>query len=155
MKQDKTNKTLVQNRQASHEYFILERFEVGMCLTGDEVKSIKSGNANLKEAFIYAEDGGIVIKNMHVSPYEKTDGFTKNSPRRDRKLLMHKQEILKVRQKVEKKGLTLIPLSLYLKGALIKMEVGLCQGKHTYDKKKTLMEKDNQRYMERQIKNYN
>ena len=113
MKQDKTNKTLVHNRQASHEYFILERYEVGMCLTGDEVKSVKAGNANLKEAFIYAEDGGIVIKNMHISPYEKTDGFTKNSPRRDRKLLMHKQEILKVRQKVEKKGLTLIPLSMY------------------------------------------
>ena len=113
------------------------------------------GNANLKEAFIYAENGNLVIKNMHVSTYEKTDGFSKHDTRRDRKLLMHKLEILRVRQKVEKKGLTLIPLRIYLKGALIKVELGLCQGKHTYDKKQDLMDKDNKRFIERQIKNYN
>ncbi len=147
-------KVLITNRQAGHDYFILEKYEAGIVLSGDEVKSIKMGNANLKEAFIYAENGSLVIKNMHVSTYEKTDGFSKHDTRRDRKLLMHKLEILRVRQKVEKKGLTLIPLRIYLKGALIKVELGLCQGKHTYDKKQDLMDKDNKRFIERQIKNY-
>ena len=147
-------KVLITNRQAGHEYFILEKFEAGIVLSGDEVKSIKMGNANLKEAFIYAETGGLVIKNMHVSTYEKTDGFTKHDTRRDRKLLMHKLEILRLKQKVEKKGLTLIPLRIYLKGALIKVELGLCQGKHTFDKKQDLMDKDNKRFVERQLKNY-
>ena len=147
-------KVLITNRQAGHEYFILEKYEAGIVLGGDEVKSIKMGNANLKEAFIYAEDGGLVIKNMHVSAYEKTDGFTKHDTRRDRKLLMHKLEVLRLKQKVEKKGLTLIPLRIYLKGALIKVELGLCQGKHTFDKKQDLMDKDNKRFVERQLKNY-
>ena len=147
-------KVLITNRQAGHDYFILEKYEAGIVLSGDEVKSIKMGNANLKEAFIYAENGSLVIKNMHVSTYEKTDGFSKHDTRRDRKLLMHKLEILRVRQKVEKKGLTLIPLRIYLKGALIKVELGLCQVKHTYDKKQDLMDKDNKRFIERQIKNY-
>ena len=147
-------KVLITNRQAGHEYFILEKYEAGIVLSGDEVKSIKMGNANLKEAFIYAETGGLVIKNMHVSTYEKTDGFTKHDTRRDRKLLMHKLEILRLTQKVERKGLTLIPLKMYLNGALIKVELGLCQGKHTFDKKKDLMEKDNKRLLEREIKNH-
>ena len=147
-------KVLITNRQAGHEYFILEKYEAGIVLSGDEVKSIKMGNANLKEAFIYAETGGLVIKNMHVSTYEKTDGFTKHDTRRDRKLLMHKLEILRLKQKVEKKGLTLIPLRIYLKNALIKVELGLCQGKHTFDKKQDLMDKDNKRFVERQLKNY-
>ena len=147
-------KVLITNRQAGHDYFILEKYEAGIVLSGDEVKSIKMGNANLKEAFIYAENGSLVIKNMHVSTYEKTDGFSKHDTRRDRKLLMHKLEILRLKQKVEKKGLTLIPLRIYLKGALIKVELGLCQGKHTYDKKQDLMDKDNKRFIERQIKNY-
>ena len=147
-------KVLITNRQAGHEYFILEKYEAGIVLSGDEVKSIKMGNANLKEAFIYAETGGLVIKNMHVSTYEKTDGFTKHDTRRDRKLLMHKLEILRLKQKVEKKGLTLIPLRIYLKDALIKVELGLCQGKHTFDKKQDLMDKDNKRFVERQLKNY-
>ena len=147
-------KVLITNRQAGHEYFILEKYEAGIVLSGDEVKSIKMGNANLKEAFIYAETGGLVIKNMHVSTYEKTDGFTKHDTRRDRKLLMHKLEILRLKQKVEKKGLTLIPLRIYLKGALIKVELGLCQGKHTFDKKQDLMDKDSKRFVERQLKNY-
>ena len=147
-------KVLITNRQAGHEYFILEKYEAGIVISGDEVKSIKMGNANLKEAFIYAETGGLVIKNMHVSTYEKTDGFTKHDTRRDRKLLMHKLEILRLKQKVEKKGLTLIPLRIYLKDALIKVELGLCQGKHTFDKKQDLMDKDNKRFVERQLKNY-
>ena len=149
-----SEKVLVFNRQASHEYSILERYEAGMVLTGDEVKSIKNGNANLKESFIVAEDNALVIKNMHISLYEKVDGFSKTDTRRNRKLLMHKIEILRLKQKVDQKGLTLIPLKIYLKGALIKMELGLCQGKHTYDKKKDLMERDTKRDTLRQIKNY-
>ena len=149
-----SEKVLVFNRQASHEYSILERYEAGMVLTGDEVKSIKNGNANLKESFIIAEDNALVIKNMHISLYEKVDGFSKTDTRRNRKLLMHKIEVLRLKQKVDQKGLTLIPLKIYLKGALIKMELGLCQGKHTYDKKKDLMERDTKRDTLRQIKNY-
>ncbi len=149
-----SEKVLILNRQATHEYSILERYEAGVMLTGDEVKSIKNGNANLKESFITADYGALVIKNMHVSQYEKVDGFSKTDTRRNRKLLMHKTEILRLKQKATQKGLTLIPLKLYLKGALIKMELGLCQGKHTYDKKKDLMAKDNKREVERQLKNY-
>ena len=150
---ENTEKVLSNNRSAYHDYSVLEKFEAGIILTGDEVKSVKNGNLNLKDSFIFAENNSLVIKNMHISRYEKVDGFSINDTRRDRKLLMHKLEVLKISQKVERKGLTLIPLKLYLKGALIKVELGLCQGKHTYDKKKDLMEKDNKRFVERQLKN--
>ncbi|MBO7187119.1 MAG: SsrA-binding protein SmpB [Clostridia bacterium] len=150
---ENTEKVLSNNRSAYHDYSVLEKFEAGIVLTGDEVKSVKNGNLNLKDSFIFAENNSLVIKNMHISRYEKVDGFAINDTRRDRKLLMHKLEVLKISQKVERKGLTLIPLKLYLKGALIKVELGLCQGKHTYDKKKDLMEKDNKRFVERQLKN--
>ncbi len=150
---ENTEKVLSNNRSAYHDYSVLEKFEAGIVLTGDEVKSVKRGNLNLKDSFIFAENNSLVIKNMHISRYEKVDGFSLNDTRRDRKLLMHKLEVLKISQKVERKGLTLIPLKIYLKGALVKVELGLCQGKHTYDKKKDLMEKDNKRFVERQLKN--
>ena len=153
MKNKDDEKILTNNRSAYHDYSVLEKFEAGIILSGDEVKSIKLGNANLKDSFILNENGSLVIKNMHVSVYEKKDGFSNSDTRRDRKLLMHKLEVLRLTQKVERKGLTLIPLKMYLKGALIKVELGLCQGKHTFDKKKDLMEKDNKRSLEREIKN--
>ncbi len=149
-----SEKTIAVNRQATHEYFVQERYEAGIVLTGDEVKSVKNGNINLKDSFIYAENNALIIKNMHISVYEKSDGFAIKDAKRDRKLLMKKLEILRLRQKVEKAGLTLIPLKIYLKGSLIKFEIGLCKGKHVYDKKADLMSKDNKRDVERQLKNY-
>ena len=154
MKNKNDEKILTNNRSAYHDYSVLEKFEAGIVLSGDEVKSVKLGNANLKDSFILNENGSLVIKNMHISVYEKKDGFSNADTRRDRKLLMHKLEILRLTQKVERKGLTLIPLKMYLTGALIKVELGLCQGKHTFDKKKDLMEKDNKRLLEREIKNH-
>ena len=151
---EKNYKTIAVNRQAQHEYFVLEKYEAGIVLTGDEVKSVKNGNVNLKDSFIFAEYNTLVIKNMHISVYEKSDGFAIKNAKRDRKLLMKKSEVLKLKQKVEKAGLTLIPLKIYLKGALIKFEIALCKGKHIYDKKADLIEKDNKRAVERQLKNY-
>lgn len=147
-------KTICLNRQATHEYFILERYEAGIVLEGGEVKSLRLGNVNLKDSFCIMQNGELVIKNMHIALYDKAGAFSTKDSKRDRKLLLHKGEILKINAKVSQKGLTLIPLKLYFKQALIKMELGLCQGKHTFDKKRSIMEKDIKRESERQIKNY-
>lgn len=142
------------NRQASHEYFILDRIEAGISLEGGEVKSLRNGGANLKDSFCVVYNGEMLIKNMHIAVYDKSGAFNTRDSRRDRKLLLHKEEITRLKSKVEQKGLTLVPLKLYFKQSLIKLELGLCQGKHTYDKKRSLMEKDRIRDKERQIKNY-
>ena len=147
-------KTICLNRQATHEYFILERYEAGIVLEGSEVKSLRLGNVSLKDSFCIMQKNELVIKNMHIALYDKAGAFNTKDSKRDRKLLLHKDEILKINAKVSQKGLTLIPLKLYFKQALIKMELGLCQGKHTFDKKRSLMEKDIKRESERQIKNY-
>ena len=147
-------KTICLNRVATHEYFILDKFEAGIVLDGGEVKSLRMGNANLKDSFCLVQNGEMYIKNMHIAVYEKAGAYNVKDSRRDRKLLLHKDEIIKLKSKVEQKGLTLVPLRMYFKNALIKMELGLCQGKHTYDKKRSLMEKDVKREKEREIKNY-
>ena len=147
-------KTICLNRHASHEYLILERYEAGIVLEGSEVKSLRLGNVNLKDSFCIMQNNELVIKNMHIALYDKAGAFNTKDSKRDRKLLLHKEEILKINSKVAQKGLTLIPLKLYFKQALIKMELGLCQGKHTYDKKRSIMEKDIKRETERQIKNH-
>ena len=147
-------KTICLNRQASHEYFILERYEAGIVLDGGEVKSLRLGNVNLKDSFCIMQNNELVIKNMHIAVYEKAGAYNVKDSRRDRKLLLHREEIIKLNAKITQKGLTLIPLKLYFKHALIKMELGLCQGKHTYDKKRSIMEKDIKRENERQLKNY-
>ena len=148
------DKVICLNRSASHEYFILERLEAGIVLEGGEVKSLRRGNVNLKDSFCVIHDGELFIKNMHIALYDKAGAFNTKDSRRDRKLLMHKLEILKVGAKIAQKGLTLVPLKLYFKQSLIKMELGVCQGKHTYDKKRAIMEKDLKREKERAIKNY-
>ncbi|MBQ3492632.1 MAG: SsrA-binding protein SmpB [Clostridia bacterium] len=148
------DKTICTNRAASHEYFILDRIEAGIVLEGGEVKSLRAGNVNLKDSFCVIHNGELFIKNMHVALYDKSGAFNTKDSRRDRKLLLHKQEIVKLGAKIAQKGLTLVPLKIYFKQALLKMELGLCQGKHTYDKKKSLMEKDIKREKEREIKNY-
>lgn len=147
-------KTICLNRQATHEYFVLEKYEAGIVLDGGEVKSLRLGNVNLKDSFCITQNNELVIKNMHIAVYEKAGAFNVKDSRRDRKLLLHREEITKLNAKITQKGLTLIPLKLYFKQALIKMELGLCQGKHTYDKKRSLMEKDIKRENERQLKNY-
>lgn len=147
-------KIICQNKIANHEYFILERYEAGIVLEGAEVKSVRLGNCQLRDTFCVIEKGELFIKNMHVAVYDNSGAFNSRDSRRTRKLLLHKSEISKLFAKVSQKGLTIVPLKMYFKQALIKVEIGLCQGKHTYDKKKTLMEKDLQREKERIIKNY-
>ncbi len=147
-------KTISLNRIATHEYFILDKFEAGIVLDGGEVKSLRNGNVNLKDSFCLCHGGELFIKNMHIPVYDKAGAFNTKDSRRDRKLLMHRDEIIRLSAKVEQKGLTLVPLRLYFKQAIIKLELGLCQGKHTFDKKKSLMEKDLKREKEREIKRY-
>ena len=147
-------KVICSNRSAAHEYFILERYEAGIVLDGGEVKSLRAGRANLKDSFCAVEKGELFIKNMHIATYEKAGAFNVRNSKRDRKLLLHKDEISRLVGRINQKGLTLIPLKLYFKKALIKVELGLCQGKHTYDKKRVLMQKDLERDKQRQIKNY-
>ena len=147
-------KIICVNKVANHDYFILERIEAGIVLEGSEVKSLRQGNVNLKDSFCSAENGELFIKNMHIALYDKAGAFNTKDSRRNRKLLVHKDELIRLNSKVSQKGLTLVPLKLYFKQALIKVELGLCQGKHTYDKKRSLMEKDLNREKERQIKNY-
>ena len=147
-------KIITTNRYASHEYFILDRIEAGIVLEGSEVKSIRQNSVNLKDSFCVVYGGEMYIKNMHIAVYDNSGAFNTRDSRRDRKLLLHKDEIIKLTAKVEQKGLTLVPLKLYFKQSLIKMELGLCQGKHTFDKKRSLAEKDRKREQEREIKNY-
>lgn len=147
-------KVICLNRAASHEYFILERIEAGIALDGGEVKSLRMGNCNLKDSFCSVHNGEMLIRNMFISVYDKATAFNEKNARRDRKLLLHRTEILKLKEKVEQKGLTLVPLKMYFKNALIKIELGLCRGKHTYDKKQALKEKDLKREKEKIMKNY-
>ncbi len=147
-------KTISLNRVASHEYFILERHEAGIALDGGEVKSLRKGSVNLKDSFCVVYGGELYIKNMHIAVYDKVGAFNTKDSRRDRKLLMHRDEIIKLSAKVEQKGLALVPLRLYFKQSIIKLELGLCQGKHTYDKKRSIMEKDLKRDKEREVKRY-
>jgi SsrA-binding protein len=147
-------KTICINKSASFEYFIEEKYEAGIVLEGSEVKSIRAGNCNLKDSFCFVRNGDITLKNMHVAYYDKSGKFNTVDSKRDRKLLMHKIEISRITGKINEKGYTLIPLKMYFKESLIKIELGLCKGKHTFDKKKTLAEKDLKRYAERQIKEY-
>ena len=147
-------KIICVNKVANHDYFILEKIETGIVLEGSEVKSLRQGNVNLKDSFCSVENGELFIKNMHIALYDKAGAFNTKDSRRNRKLLVHKDELIRLNSKVSQKGLTLVPLKLYFKQALIKVELGLCQGKHTYDKKRSLMERDLNREKERQIKNY-
>ena len=147
-------KIICENRQARHEYFIDENYTAGIVLEGAEVKSVRGNAVSLVDSFCQIYNGEVFIKNMHIAVYDKSGAFNTKDSRRDRKLLLHAGEILKLKAKIEQKGLTLVPLKLYFKGALIKMELGVCQGKHVYDKKRTKMEKDINREKEREIKNF-
>lgn len=145
-------KQIAYNKYALYEYFILEKFEAGIVLEGAEVKSLRSGNCNLKESFCFIRNGEVTLKNLHIPVYDKSGAFNSKDSKRDRKLLMHRSEIDRIVGKINQKGLTLIPLSLYFKDNLVKAEVALCRGKQTYDKKRTIAERDEKRAFERQIK---
>lgn len=145
-------KTISENRKARHEYFVLESMETGIELMGTEVKSLRMGQVNLKDSWCSIDNGELFIKGMHISPYEKGNIFNRD-PMRVRKLLMHRKEINRLFGKVKQDGLTLIPLSLYFKGSIVKVQLGLCKGKKLYDKREDAAKKDAKRQIERAVKN--
>ena len=145
------NKLIVQNRKAWHDYFIEERYEAGISLHGTEVKSIRNGGVNLKDSYCSFENGEMFAVGVHISPYEQGNIFNRE-PLRDRKLLMHKREIMKLQGLVQQKGYTLIPLSLYFSGSHVKMEIGLCRGKKLYDKREADARREADRSMDRHMK---
>ncbi len=147
-------KIMAKNRSAYHEYFVEETYEAGIELYGTEVKSIRLGTLNLKEAWCGITDGELFIRQMHISPYEKGNIFNKD-PMRPRKLLMHRREINQLYGKVKRDGYSLIPLSVYFRGPRVKVEIGLCKGKKLYDKRESAAKKDAQRQMDRAIKERN
>ena len=148
----KTNgKMIANNKKAYHDYFILDTYEAGIALHGTEVKSLRMGKCSLKESFIRIEHGELFVYNMHISPYEKGNIFNKD-PLRVRKLLVHRYEINKLSAKVAEKGFTLVPLRVYFKDSLVKVEIGLARGKKLYDKRQDIAKKDMRREMERDFK---
>ncbi|SDB16339.1 SsrA-binding protein SmpB [Eubacterium oxidoreducens] len=144
-------KLIANNKKAFHDYFIEEKFEAGICLAGTEVKSLRQGKCSIKEAYIQIKDGEIIIYGMNISPYEKGNIFNKD-PLRERKLLMHKSEIHKLAGKIKEKGYTLVPLQVYFKGSLAKVEIALAKGKKLYDKRQDIAKKDMKREAQREFK---
>ena len=147
-------KQVAQNKKAYHDYFILEKFEAGIELFGTEVKSIRQGTVNLKDAFCTVKNGELFVRGMHISPYEKGNIFNRD-PLRHKRLLMHKKEILRLYGRIRQDGLALIPLSVYFKDSLVKVELGLAKGKKLHDKRDAAAEKSSAREMDRHMKERN
>ena len=147
-------KIAAQNRRARHDYYVEENYEAGIELFGTEVKSIRAGTLNLKDAYCTVKDGELFVHGMHISPYEKGNIFNKD-PVRDRRLLMHRREIRKLHALVTREGYTLIPLSVYFKNARVKVDIGLCRGKKLYDKRDAAAKRDAKREMDRHMKDRN
>ena len=146
-------KIIATNKTASFEYFIEERYEAGIVLEGNEIKSVRAGNVNMNDSFCFVRGNDVSVKNMHIALYDKSDAFSTKETRRDRKLLLHKSEIAKISGKINRQGYTLVPLKMYFKDSLIKMEIALCRGKHSYDKKEAIAQRDLKRAADRDIKN--
>ena len=146
-----SSRIIAQNRKAWHDYSVDEKYEAGIALFGTEVKSIRGGSVNLKDSYCSLKNGELFVIGMHVSPYEKGNIFNRE-PLRDRKLLMHKREIMKLGGLITQKGYTLVPLSLYFSGKNVKVEIGLCRGKKLYDKRDSAAEKQANREMDRRMK---
>ena len=144
-------KLIANNKKAYHDYFIEEKYEAGISLHGTEVKSLRMGKCSIKESFIRIENGEVLIYGMHISPYEKGNIFNKD-PLRPRKLLLHKYEINKLLGKTKEKGIAIVPLKVYFKGSLVKVEIGLAKGKKLYDKRQDIAKKDQQREASRDFK---
>ena len=147
-------KTIATNKKAYHEYFVIESFEAGISLSGTEVKSIRAGGVNLKDAWCSVDGGEMIIKQMHISPYDHGNIFNKQTDR-NRKLLLHKREIMRLFGAVKQEGLALIPLSLYFKGSLVKVQLGLCKGKKLHDKREVAAKRDANRQIDRALKEQN
>ena len=147
-------KQVARNQKAYHDYFIEEKFEAGIELAGTEVKSIRMGNVNLKDSFCLIKDGQLSVLGMHISPYEKGNIFNKD-PRRPRRLLMHKREIMRLFARSKQDGYSLIPLSVYFKGPRVKLSLGLARGKKLYDKRESAAKRDAKREMDRAMKSRN
>ena len=146
-------KTVANNKKAFHDYFIEDRIEAGLELCGTEVKSIRAGKVNLKDSFCQVKNGEMMVYAMHISPYEKGNIFNRD-PMRDRRLLLHKREILRLQAKVQQDGYALVPLSLYFKDSKVKLELGLAKGKKLYDKRASAAERSAKRDMDRTMKSY-
>ena len=152
MAADKSGKKYIaQNREARHEYFVIEALETGIELVGTEVKSLRAGGVNLKDAWVDVDDGELIAKGIHISPYEH-GGYFNRDPVRPRRLLAHKTEIRRLAQQIKLQGYTLIPLSLYFKNGRVKVELGLCKGKKLYDKRATAAARDAKRDIDRAMK---
>ena len=147
-------KPISQNKKAYHDYFIEDKYEAGIELFGTEVKSIRAGNVNLKDSFCTVKDGQMFAHGLHISPYEKGNIFNRD-PMRPKRLLMHRKEINRLHAKIQQDGLTLVPLSIYLKDSLVKVELGLARGKKLYDKRDSAAERDARREIDRTMKERN
>ena len=148
------NRTIAENRKAFHDYFVEESFEAGIELCGTEVKALRQGGVNLKDAWCSVVDGEMFVNGMHISPYDKGNIFNRD-PLRVRKLLMHKREIMRLLGVTKQAGYSLIPLSLYFKGSRVKVQVGLCRGKKLYDKREDAAKRDMKREAQRGLKEFN
>lgn len=144
-------KTVTENRKARHEYHIIETYEAGLALTGTEVKSLRIGRANLQDSYARVESGELMLYNMHISPYDQGNRFN-HEPKRTRRLLMHKYEIMRLLGKTREKGLALVPLKVYFKDGLAKVELALAKGKKIYDRREDIAERDAKREMDRAVK---
>lgn len=151
--EQKKNRSVAINRKARHDYFIIETIECGIVLTGTEIKSIREGRVNIKDSYAKFEDGELWLMNAHISPYEKASWY-QHTAHRNRKLLLHRQELRRLNAKVKEKGFTLVPLSLYLKGGrLAKVELALAKGKTTRDRRDAMLERDAKRSIAREMRN--
>ncbi|MBB6716473.1 SsrA-binding protein SmpB [Clostridium gasigenes] len=154
MVRKKNSNTLAENRKARHDYFVEETIEAGIALVGTEVKSVRAGRCNLKESYADIYNGEMFIKGMHISQYEQGNIFNVD-PLREKKLLLHKEQIKRFDLLVTREGFTLVPLALYLKNGKVKAAIGLCRGKKSYDKRDAMLEKDHKRDIARQMKESN
>lgn len=144
-------KVIANNKKAYHDYFIMEKYEAGIELFGTEVKSVRMGRCSIKEAYVDIRGGEVYVDGMNISPYEKGNIFNKD-PLRPKRLLLHKNEILKLGQQIREKGFTIVPLEVYLKGSLVKVQIGLAKGKKLYDKRADIAAKDMRREAQRDFK---
>ncbi len=151
MSKEKDSRLIANNKKAYHDYFIVEKYEAGVSLHGTEVKSLRMGKCSIKESFIRIENGEVFVYGMHVSPYEKGNIFNRD-PLRPKKLLMHRAEIRRLQSRIAEKGYTLVPLQVYFKNSLVKVEIGLARGKKLYDKRQDIAKKDQRREAEREFK---
>ena len=151
MSEKKSEKIIADNRKARHDYFVIETFEAGVELFGTEVKSLRAGGVNLKDSYCDIDRGELFALGVHISPYEQGNIFNRD-PLRPKRLLMHKREIMRLAGLVSREGYTLVPLSLYLKGSLVKMAIGLCKGQKLYDKRDDMAKRDADRIIERRMK---